>query len=128
ANVVDRDADVWEPLIAIADAAGGDWPERARVTAVTLVTHSKAATPSLGIRLLSDLRDIFADSDQLPTSIILDKLCALDDAPWGEMRGKPLDARGLAQRLKKYDVARTTIRIGMGTAKGYTRADLHDAF
>ena len=26
----DRAADVWEPLVAIADAAGGDWPARAR--------------------------------------------------------------------------------------------------
>src|SRR5690606_31975033 len=26
----DRAADVWEPLVAIADLAGGDWPERAR--------------------------------------------------------------------------------------------------
>ena len=28
AGIADRDADVWEPLLAIADAAGGDWPER----------------------------------------------------------------------------------------------------
>ncbi|WP_254706431.1 bifunctional DNA primase/polymerase [Streptomyces lunaelactis] len=27
----DRPADVWEPLLAVADAAGGNWPERARV-------------------------------------------------------------------------------------------------
>src|SRR3546814_17356925 len=29
-GIEDRDADVWEPLIAIADAAGGKWPEAAR--------------------------------------------------------------------------------------------------
>ena len=127
-GVVDRDADVWEPLIAIADAAGGGWPKLGRVTAVTLVTASKAGTPSLGVRLLSDLRDIFANDDQLPTSVILERLCALDDAPWGDLKGKPLDPRGLAQRLKKYEVARTTIRYGSGTAKGYSRADLHDSW
>lgn len=127
-GIVDRDADVWEPLIAIADAAGGDWPQLARVAAVTLVTASKAGTPSLGIRLLSDMRDVFAGADQLPTTTILERLCALDDAPWGELRGKPLDARSLAQRLRKFDVARTTIRDGASTFKGYTRADLHDAW
>jgi hypothetical protein len=30
AGVEDRDADVWEALIAVANAAGGDWPERAK--------------------------------------------------------------------------------------------------
>ena len=55
-GVEDRDADVWEPLLAVADAAGGDWPERARVAAVTLVTLLREANPSLGIRLLGDLR------------------------------------------------------------------------
>ena len=39
-TITDRNADVWEPLIAIADAAGGDWPSRARVAAVALVAQS----------------------------------------------------------------------------------------
>ena len=60
-GIEDRDADVWEPLLAVADAAGGDWPERARVAAVALVALSKESTPSLGIRLLADLRDVFGD-------------------------------------------------------------------
>src|SRR5262249_24355667 len=29
-GVTDRDADVWEPLLAVADMVGGTWPERAR--------------------------------------------------------------------------------------------------
>jgi len=32
----DRAADIWEPLFAIADEAGGSWPTRARSAAVTL--------------------------------------------------------------------------------------------
>ncbi len=32
-GIEDRDADCWEPLLAIADAAGGDWPKRAREAA-----------------------------------------------------------------------------------------------
>lgn len=127
-GIVDRDADVWEPLLAIADMAGGDWPELARVSAVTLVTAAKAGTPSLGIRLLSDLREVFGDSDQLATSVILDMLCALDESPWGDMRGKPLDPRGLSRRLAKFDVKPKTIRTGSGTIKGYSKSDLHDAW
>jgi hypothetical protein len=127
-GVVDRDADVWEPLLAIADAAGGVWPERARVACVTLVTLSKAATPSLGIKLLADLRDIFGSHDQLSTEHILGELHKIDESPWAELKGKALDARGLAQRLRKYDVKRTTIRSGCSTQKGYRREDLHDAW
>ena len=41
-EIQDRDADVWEPLIAVADAIGGEWPKRARVAAVTLVTLGAA--------------------------------------------------------------------------------------
>jgi Protein of unknown function (DUF3631) len=35
-SIQDRDADIWEPLIAVANLAGGEWPERARCSAVAL--------------------------------------------------------------------------------------------
>ena len=127
-GVVDRDADVWEPLFAIADLAGGEWPSLARVAAVTFVTDSKAGTPSLGVKLLSDLRTIFGEAEQMRTDEVLEKLCALDESPWGDLRGKPLDARSLARRLSKYDVKPKTIRTASDTAKGYTRESLHDAW
>src|SRR5262249_43933885 len=36
-EIQDRNADIWEPLIAIADVVGGEWPARARATAVALI-------------------------------------------------------------------------------------------
>lgn len=128
-GIVDRDADVWEPLLTVADMAGGDWPKLARVSCVTLVTLAKESTPSLGVKLLADLRTIFGDEDSLATETILPRLHDLEDSPWGELRGgKPLDARGLARRLRPYGVSRTVIRTGVGTAKGYRREDLWDAW
>jgi hypothetical protein len=109
-GVVDRDADVWEPLLAVADTAGGSWPERARVAAVALVADSKRGTPSPGIKLLADLRLIFCAEDHLATEDILAKLHMIEESPWGDLRGKPLDARGLAQRLRPYDIKPTTVR------------------
>ena len=126
-GIEDRDADVWEPLLAIADVVGGDWPDRARVSAVTLVTESKETTPSLGVRLLSDLREIFK-GEAMFTRQILDALNDLDDAPWGSLRGQPLDARGLSNRLKQYRINRRTVRIGHDVGKGYARVDLVDAW
>jgi hypothetical protein len=125
-GITDRDADCWEPLIAVADAAGGEWPEAARVAAVTFVTERAERNPSLGIRLLTDLRQIFGESEALRTSVILERLVELEESPWGDLRGKPIDARKLSQLLRAYEVERTTFREGSTTAKGYTRASLSD--
>ncbi|MEU5140731.1 DUF3631 domain-containing protein [Streptomyces sp. NPDC021139] len=135
-GVTDRPADVWEPLLAIADAAGGDWPERAREACVTLVTASKANDKgSLGVRLLTDLRDhVMAGIDRLPTVAILDRLNALDDAPWADLHGKPLDNRRLSRMLAEYmtadnePIASRNIKTAGSVLKGYYSADLWDAW
>ena len=127
-GIEDRNADVWEALLAVADEAGGNWPERARVAAVALVADARRGGESLGVRLLRDLRDLFGEDDKLSTETILERLTAMDDAPWADLRGKPLDARGLSRRLARYEVAPKTMRIGDKTPKGYERGDLLDAW
>jgi hypothetical protein len=127
-SICDRDADVWEPLLAVADAAGGDWPQRARVAAVALVTDSKRETPSLGVKLLADIKEVFGSGDHIGTEALLSELHQLEESPWGDLRGKPLDARGLARRLSPYDIKPTNVRHGSDVFKGYRREDLHDAW
>ena len=129
-GVQDRAADVWEPLLAVADAAGGEWPHRARVAAVSLVTQAAARPATLGIRLLEDVRTSFnyVDGGAVSTETLLTHLHDLDESVWADLRGKPLDARGLAKMLGKYDVKPTVIRLGAGTVRGYRREDLHDAW
>lgn len=121
-----RDADVWEALIAVADAAGGDWPKRAREAAKALIKEAHDVEPSLGIRLLADLKTVFGDVEQMTTEAILRALCAMPEAPWNDLRGKPLNERGLAQRLRPYGVKPKVIRVGEATPRGYTRESLHD--
>jgi hypothetical protein len=128
-GIEDRDADVWEALLAVADAAGGDWPERARAAAVTLVAQSKESTPSLGIRLLADLHTVFGNREAMSTEDALSDLCELPEAPWGEVAaGKPLNARGLAKRLTGYGVKSKSVRVGEKVVRGYARKDLVDAW
>jgi hypothetical protein len=127
-EVQDRDADVWEPLIAVADAVGGSWPERARAAAVALVAESKEVEISLGIRLLADLRTVFGSEEQMTSREVVKALVDLDESPWGDLKGKPLDERGLANRLRAYGVRSKTIRVGTATPKGYRREDLHDVW
>jgi len=130
AGVTDRPADVWEALLAVADAAGGEWPARARVTCVSHVTLPAGRHPSLNIRLLEDLRSIFGDREHMLTVEILDTLNGLEESPWGDLRGKPLDARRLAHRLSRFQIKRSKpqVRVGSVTGKGYSREDLADAW
>lgn len=129
-GIVDRAADVLEPLIAIADQAGGDWPERARQAATNLNNVRAEQDPSLGVQLLHDCQRLFAsrEADRLTTETLLDALVALDESPWGDLRGKPLDARGLARRLRSFEVRPGDHRFEDGTRKGYRREDFHDAW
>jgi len=127
-GVEDRAADVWEALLAMASAAGGVWPLRASAAARALVIDARESTPSLGIKLLSDLRLVFGESDLLSTESILLALHRMDESPWGDMRGRPLDARGLATLLRPYGVHSKAIRIGESTPKGYARMDLWEAW
>ena len=55
----DRAGDVWEPLLALADHAGGDWPGRALSAALKLSARGGRDDDSSGERLLSDIRDVF---------------------------------------------------------------------
>jgi len=128
AGIEDRDADIWEPLLAIADAAGGHWPERARVTAVTLVTAARVSGGGFGVKLLLDLRAVFGDEPSMSSEAIIEALCALDESPWADIRGKALDARSLSRRLGKYDVKPKLIRNGERVFRGYERAELMDTW
>ena len=87
-GIEDRDADVWEALLACADAAGGEWPPVARTAARAIVAESKKSTPSLGVLLLADLRTVFAAAESLATDTILEELHKLVESPWGDQIGR----------------------------------------
>lgn len=129
-GVEDRPADVWEALLAVADLAEGDWPARARDAAVAIVTRSAQRPPSLGVLLLRDLHTVFDTDgrDRIPTEDVLTALAELDESPWGNLRGQPLDARGLSRRLSKYDIRPRALRDAGRVFKGYNAADLADAW
>jgi len=128
AGITDRPADVWEPLIALADVAGGNWPARARAAAVELNDARRKADPSLGVRLLADIRTVFDDLgvDRVSSEELVKRLCAIEEAPWGDLRGKPIDARGVAFRLRAFEVRPDTVRFEGTTRKGYLREWFYD--
>ncbi len=128
-SIQDRDADVWEPLIAIADAAGGDWPIAARVAAERMVADAHAKPATLGIRLLADIRLAMRDVDRISTVDLLDRLHSMDLAPWKSIKGEPIDARFLARMLTKYEIeTNNTIKLDGRAVKGYLRSHFADAW
>lgn len=132
-GVVDRSAEIWEPLIAVADLADGAWPEAARQACVALAAP-QGQRVSLGVRLLADLRTIFGDANALSTDTILARLCDGEqygleaDAPWGELHGKPLSVRGLASMLKRYGVTPVKVKLEGRALQGYRREHLWETW
>lgn len=125
-GVADRPADVWEPLLAVAELAGGTWPQQARDACLAFVTGARDDTASFGVRLLADLRDVFGDEDKMTSAEVCRQLAKIEEAPWSNMYGKPIDARKLSKILGQYGVTSTKIRIGDTTPRGYTREALAD--
>jgi hypothetical protein len=129
-EVVDRDADIWEALIATADAAGGHWPDTARCNAVRFVTvfRREAEEEGQGIQLLGHIRTVLGQEDYTFTSTVLDRLYNLDESPYADIKGKPLSDRQLAVRLRPYNIKPKLVRIGTSVARGYARTDFYDAW
>ena len=125
----DRAQDSWEPLLAIADLAGGEWPTRARAAALDLSAGMDIEDDTAGVRLLADLQTIFGDAGAKSTVDLLSDLNALDDAAWpGFHKGAGIKARDLGRLLRPYGIRSTTIRVGMVTPKGYARSGFEDCW
>lgn len=126
----DRAEDNWEPLLVIADTAGGDWPERARSAAVELSANRKVDDTTLGVHLLKDMKEIFEEQEgRLKTEEIIEKLKIIEESPWGDLnKGKPVSAHRLAKLLKPYGIYPRMIRFSEGVSRGYLKADFEDAW
>jgi hypothetical protein len=128
----DRAADVWEPLLAVADAAGGDWPSHARRAAIELHDpENEVEDGTLGIRLLAEVLTVFADRGDPPTmhtETLLEALHAMEEAPWSDLRGKPIDSRKVARLLRPYGPRPGSVRVGQRVAKGWRRENFEDAW
>jgi hypothetical protein len=81
-----------------------------------------------GVELLTHIREAFGEDDRLASAVLIDRLKDRDESPWKDIRGKPLDERGLSSRLKPYGIKSKVVRIGERTPRGYASEDFHDAW
>lgn len=127
----DRAADNWRPLLAIADLAGGEWPELARQAAITVSGSSVNDDSSEREMLLADIRRVFQarKTDRLFSANVVSALVEMEDRPWPEWkRGLPLSAASLASLLKSFGIHPKKLRQGSETKQGYERKAFSDAF
>jgi hypothetical protein len=129
--LTDRQQDGAEPLLAIADAAGGVWPQTAKKALVELCSGAQGSDDSIGRLLLADIRQVFESQsvDRFPSAELATALTEIETSPWGEWSyGKPLTARRLARLLKPFEVFPECIRVGDKTLRGYLVEQFRDAF
>ena len=127
----DRAADNWRPLLAIADAAGGEWPERARRAAVIL-SGDADESDGASVLLLEDMRDLFAmrGIDRLKSAEVARALEVMEERPWPEWQhGRPISARQVAALLGDFAIKPKAMKFPDGVAhRGYRLSDFEDAF
>jgi hypothetical protein len=126
----DRAQDNWEPLLAIAEVAGGPWPALARAAALTL-SRTESPTMTVGTELLVDIRSVFdvRQLDRITTAKLIDALCADEEAPWATYnRGKPITPRQVARKLGEFGIRSKNVRIEYSQAKGFEREQFDEAF
>lgn len=125
--VEDRAADVWEPLVAVADIAGEEWPSRARQATRLFVKAAEQSDidASMGTRLLTDIQDIFRKwtTSFIGSRDLVTQMHQLDEAPWRDLE---LTTRGLSDRLRLYGVKPRP--NAAGSARGYRLEDFLDPF
>ncbi|NWH09413.1 MAG: DUF3631 domain-containing protein [Alphaproteobacteria bacterium] len=128
--MTNREADNWRVLLAIADCAGGAWPERALRAAASM----KATAPedqSAGVKLLADIRAAFHERgvDRITSAELVAWLVAKEDRPWAEWKsGKPMTAVQLAKFLSRYEIRPRLAKFSGASARGYDLEDFVDAF
>lgn len=128
----DRQQDNWEPLFQIAEFAGGEWPDRAKRSALQL-SKAKDDVRSRRIELLADIKDLFETSLKATVNIstgdLIMWLCRDSEMSWATYnRGQPLSPRQLAKLLKDFGISSGSVRFGTSTAKGYQKSHFNDVF
>jgi hypothetical protein len=129
--LVNRPAMNWRPLFAVAELAGGDWPDRAR----------KAAEASARVRGEQDIKaelivdigtimDADPEVDEWPSAALAESLAKLEGRPWAEFgkSQKPITQNAIARLLRPFAIAPDRIGADDSQARGYRRSQFGEVF
>ena len=133
-GLLGRFAQVWRPLFAVADAAGGNWPGLACHAAMSLANQTNVIVSgdTLGVQLLRDIRQVFGDHggpDRLSTVDLDQALNAMTERPWATLsNGKPMTSQKRGRMLSDYGIHTTKIRDGEKSRNVYLNSAFEPAW
>jgi len=129
-GIVDRYAELWRPLLTVAEVAGSPWQVRSRDAALALLAE-RAADTTPQVALLGDVEAVmYANRTKplarIPSGDLVEALLALPEAPH---RRAHLDQAVLAKTLGKFGIKSVNLKVGRRVVKGYKRdAAMEEAF
>jgi hypothetical protein len=116
----------WKPLLAIAEAGGGEWKTAAWKAALAIEAIADSFDASIGVQLLQAIQVAFEarareprNKDRITSPALNDELIADKTAPWATYnKGKEISQAQVAKLLKPYGIKPKTIRWDDGTPDG----------
>jgi hypothetical protein len=129
-GLFNRDADNWRPLLAIAEAAGGQWPGWAREAAALCCQAISDDDAGQIEMLLADIRDTRFAEGEITSAVLVARLVEIEGHPWAEMgkSRKPLTQNKLARLLKPLGISPELIGPEDNRLRGYRRKRFVEAF
>lgn len=124
----DREADIWEPLFAVASVAVSQRLDELKQIAIRLSAQkaSMDVDDSQGLRLLADIRAVFYGTNRksLPSAELVDRLKKDISSHWDE----ELTQTKLARLLRPFGISPQQIWLDERNFRGYRREDFTSAF
>jgi hypothetical protein len=129
--MTDRQEDIWEPLLAIADAIGGYVPELARQAAQVLCDSDDEF--GYGAAQLAAIRKLVCGRDRITSADLINGLWEADALPSRLMEDEEPNYKKIGHWLSKFIQSyggkpARKLRFGEQTFKGYEAAELKQIF
>lgn len=125
----DRDAEIWRPVFTVCkilcshryeelqrisvDMASEKTGDRRRYTQLANI-EEKMQDDEYAKRLLKDVHACFASDSQLFSTEIMERLLAMNTAPWRKYKGDGLTMRLMANMLSRFGVRQSLLRSAGG--------------
>jgi putative DNA primase/helicase len=128
----DREEDISEPLIAVAERCGADWPKLARDCILGLCHKAPTEDRDARDQFLTDVQSAFRAQprpDRISSAALVDYLNGLDERPWGGWNdGRGINHRQVAAKLKPYGVQPRSLKSEGKVVRGYRSEDFEQVF
>jgi hypothetical protein len=131
--MTDRQEDIWEPLLAIADSIGGDVPRLVREAARALCSSDDDEELGHGIAYLVAIRKVIGEQSRIRSADLIDGLWDADALPSRLLEDEKPNYKKIGHWLSKFIMSYGGKRprqldFDGENARGYEAAELKEVF